>query len=307
MTCKIPLIFRFRRDSGTPPIFDGFSPVHAYAVNKLFTNYDGSLGQIEQVTGGGQQDFGPDSSGFIDTAAIATHLSGDTGIWSAWYDQAENTNFLKNGDSADYVEAADDPAHPSLDFPGASPRFMVEDGDMAVNDLSDFTVFAFIIPDTTTGQQWIFSTIDFTASDQHLLGFAYNDGTGSHGFFYSNNTTSLNKNLTSAGNTLFAGPQLITWVCESGASRIRTNSVEHISAGAYTQNKMKAAANIGREAGSAQYFNGDILMLAVFDRALSTSELLTIEGRAYDTYLQNTNYIKDGNDWLVDANGQFIS
>jgi hypothetical protein len=66
----------------------------AVSVRKLSSTYTGSCMRIRRTSDSAETDIGFDSNGDLDTAAIAAHCSGSTGLVVTLYDQSGNGNDL---------------------------------------------------------------------------------------------------------------------------------------------------------------------------------------------------------------------
>ncbi len=64
----------------------------AYSVRLLDKDYSGSCMRIRRDSDDSETDIGFDSSGDLDTSAIATHCGSANGYVVTWYDQSGNTN-----------------------------------------------------------------------------------------------------------------------------------------------------------------------------------------------------------------------
>lgn len=62
--------------------------VAGYSVRRLLTNYTGACMRVRESGGNTEADIGFDSSGYLDTAAIATHCGSSVGFVTKWYSQA---------------------------------------------------------------------------------------------------------------------------------------------------------------------------------------------------------------------------
>jgi len=80
--------------SGTNLLLDTYTgAAAAYSVRKLDKDYTGSCMRVRRDNDDAEQDFGFDTNGDLDTAAIATFVgSGNNGYVSKWYDQSGNGN-----------------------------------------------------------------------------------------------------------------------------------------------------------------------------------------------------------------------
>lgn len=97
----------------------------AWSTRKLYSGYTGDCLRLRKGSGGGAtfQAFGFDANGDLDTAAIATWLSGSTGYVQTWYDQSTyGTNLVQNNESMQATYLASDSTmnnKPTLYFSGA--------------------------------------------------------------------------------------------------------------------------------------------------------------------------------------------
>jgi hypothetical protein len=64
----------------------------AYSVRKLDKDYTGYAMKVREDSGDTEADIGFDSSGNLDTSAIATHCGSANGYVVTWYDQSGNAN-----------------------------------------------------------------------------------------------------------------------------------------------------------------------------------------------------------------------
>jgi len=60
----------------------------AYSVRRIYSLYTGSCMRVREAGGNTETDIGFDSSGYLDTAAIATHCGTSVGFVTKWYSQA---------------------------------------------------------------------------------------------------------------------------------------------------------------------------------------------------------------------------
>ena len=75
--------------SGTNLLLDTYTgAAAAYSVRKLDKDYSGSCMRIRRDSDDSETDIGFDSSGDLDTSAIATHCGSANGYLVTWYDQA---------------------------------------------------------------------------------------------------------------------------------------------------------------------------------------------------------------------------
>jgi len=59
-----------------------------YSVRRIYSLYTGACMRVREAGGNTETDIGFDSSGYIDTAAIATHCGASLGYVTKWYSQA---------------------------------------------------------------------------------------------------------------------------------------------------------------------------------------------------------------------------
>lgn len=69
----------------------GYTTDVAYSLRKLRAEYEGSAIRVRRSQDDAEIDVGFDSSGLLDTAAIATHCADKNGFVSKWYDQSGNS------------------------------------------------------------------------------------------------------------------------------------------------------------------------------------------------------------------------
>lgn len=80
---------------------DGVTSTLAVSTRRLYANYSGSLIRLRRDSDNAESDFGYDSDGDLDTAAIATWLGAATGHLAVWYDQSGNGNDLSQAVAAE--------------------------------------------------------------------------------------------------------------------------------------------------------------------------------------------------------------
>lgn len=61
-----------------------------YSLRRMLTSYTGPLINVRRLSDGSAQDFGYDSNGDLDTAAILTFVGASSAVIMQWYDQGPN-------------------------------------------------------------------------------------------------------------------------------------------------------------------------------------------------------------------------
>ena len=177
---------------------------------------------------------------------------------SEWGDSSGNGNDLTQ------TTASDQPAYNSgdIDFDGSSD-YMALDSAL---DLTSFTIFAVIDLDDTTLETLFGNGTDGTDFFR-LNGSAWTIRT--EGSSFQNNigtTAGTNKYLL----TLYTdvGATSTTYYLEADGTAENNASID---------NKTFTVGDVGRNSANAQFFNGKISEVAIFNAALSTADRETVE------------------------------
>ena len=80
--------------SVTPPFDDYGSPIIGYSMRKLDSSYSGSAIRVREDSGNAEADIGFDGDGNLDTSALLSHTSSNSGFIVKWYDQSGNSQDL---------------------------------------------------------------------------------------------------------------------------------------------------------------------------------------------------------------------
>ena len=99
----------------------------AYSVRKLDKDYTGNCMRIRRDSDDAETDIGFDSSGDLDTAAIASHCGSANGYVVTWYDQSGNSN------NATQSTASDQP----MIYDGVAAAVLTLNGKPAVSQRTD--------------------------------------------------------------------------------------------------------------------------------------------------------------------------
>jgi len=98
----------------------------AYSVRKLDKDFAGSCMRIRRDSDDSETDIGFDSSGDLDTSAIATHCGSANGYVVTWYDQSGNTTNATQSTNGSQPQIYDGSAvvtengKPAIDFDGTN-------------------------------------------------------------------------------------------------------------------------------------------------------------------------------------------
>jgi hypothetical protein len=95
--------FRFQPAAGGGLLLDalGTAAVRAYSLRKLRAAYAGSAIRVRRSNDNAEADIGFDGSGDLDTAALATHVSSNSGYVTTWYDQTATGDNMVNATAAE--------------------------------------------------------------------------------------------------------------------------------------------------------------------------------------------------------------
>ena len=146
----------------------------AYSVRKLDKDYTGNCMRIRRDSDDSETDIGFDSSGDLDTAAIASHCGSANGYVVTWYDQANvggtpvnlsqstdaNQAKIFNGTAVIYQNGK-----PALQFDGTNDFYDIDNTGMDIGNLSSLIVatsnnsnpsqdMALSLGGSTTARRW---------------------------------------------------------------------------------------------------------------------------------------------------------
>lgn len=113
--------------------YDGISSAAAFSVRRLYAAYEDDCLRLRRDSDDVESDFGFDSNGDLDTAAITAWLAGANGFVVTWYDQSGN------GRNATHATEANQPAYvanvvngrPILRFDGTADHLLTASGAIA--------------------------------------------------------------------------------------------------------------------------------------------------------------------------------
>jgi len=118
----------------------------AYSVRKLDKDYSGSCMRIRRDSDDSETDIGFDSSGDMDTSAIATHCGSANGFVVTWYDQSGNTNNATQSTGGSQPQIYNGSAvitengKPAIDFDGSADTLEIADFAYSTSALSFYNV-----------------------------------------------------------------------------------------------------------------------------------------------------------------------
>lgn len=177
--------------AGSPPpatnlFLDDYSgAVAAYSVRKLDKDYTGNCMRIRRDSDDSETDIGFDSSGDLDTAAIASHCGSANGYVVTWYDQA---NVGGTANNATQSTAADQPQI----YNGTA--VITENGKPILQGDTSALNISYSL---NTGSRTIVAVRDLTAQNKHV--FIGTNG-GIPDFFLADQSgstdTAINSNVT---------------------------------------------------------------------------------------------------------------
>jgi hypothetical protein len=122
----------------------------AYSVRKLDKDYTGNCMRIREDSGDTETDIGFDSSGDLDTAAIATHCGSANGYVVTWYDQSGNSNNATQSTAGNQPQIYNGTAVLTLNNkPAVSQRADNYNGTFAGTGLSGNTLTVIQVVDTS--------------------------------------------------------------------------------------------------------------------------------------------------------------
>ncbi len=118
----------------------------AYSVRLLDKDYSGNCMRIRRDSDDSETDIGFDSSGDLDTSAIATHCGSANGYVVTWYDQSGNTNNATQSTDGSQPQIYDgsavitDNGKPALDFDGSNDGLRYS-GNLGISGSTDRSFF----------------------------------------------------------------------------------------------------------------------------------------------------------------------
>ncbi|MEX0809525.1 MAG: Calx-beta domain-containing protein [Dongiaceae bacterium] len=247
-------------DNDAPPtlLLDAISgtAVQAYSLRKLRTAYAGNCIRIRRSSDDAESDFGFDGND-LDTAAIATWLSGATGFVTTWYDQSANTL------DAMQAGATDQPVYgaslvnsrPALDF--VSNDFMTMTKPTASATWNTFVVAQ---KDNANTANFI---VDNTQNRQHRI-----NSNGTLEFY-------AGASFTAAHGAVVTDRHLYEW-SKTGANAGEM-WVDGGSIGAGDPGTGTLACDMIGKLGGAQHLDGKMAEIIVFNPHLSSGDRVTVE------------------------------
>lgn len=288
----------------TPPM-DGIADVWAaYGMRRLLSSYTGPLIRIRRDSDSAELDIPFDASGNLATATVTAFLSGANGFIVTWYDQGGNArNFGQ-------TTAANQPSYnasagfltPGIEFNGTDQ--WLDDLTSPTHAASDYTVTALYNWDSTTGQQLIYSSNDFSANELNLPANSNVDTRRSY------KTIADGYQLAPVAVAPFTGVQLQSWVLDgTNGGSIRLNTTALATGLTYTQTGLSGAHRVGRLVGSGSHFNGKMAALIIMDAAKTNAEMISFETDLIKSHLDTSNYVEDDiyGGYVVDEDGNFVT
>jgi len=130
----------------------------AYSVRKLDKDYTGNCMRIRRDSDDAETDIGFDSSGDLDTAAIASHCGSANGYVVTWYDQSGNSNNATQSSTGNQPQIYNGSAvitansKPAIDFDGTQSLSRTDSVHSGTGAMSSQLVFT----RSTTAENGIF-------------------------------------------------------------------------------------------------------------------------------------------------------
>ena len=183
----------------------------AYSVRKLDKDYTGNCMRIRRDSDDAETDIGFDSSGDLDTAAIASHCGSANGYVVTWYDQSGNSNNATQSTAGSQPQIYNgtavitDNGKPCLKF--ASDYFSA--GDVVDASNGDICAFLVVNPDSSTPTFGPYVSKTVAADAQHRWEFSP-DRSNYDGIGAPNQITGYELNQQHAATFLGIGSSALT-------------------------------------------------------------------------------------------------